>query len=64
VLELSTEQFFAALVLSTILALVVFRHAERHGNQRATAWGIAAFFFGVFATAVYFARFYLRRVNT
>ena len=57
----STPQFVFALVVSTLLALLVFGHAERHGSRHATAWGVAAFFFGVFAAAVYFGRYYLRR---
>ena len=60
----STGQFVFALVVAVVLSLVVFGHAERHGNRRATAWGVATFFFGVFAAAVYFTRYYLRRVNT
>ncbi|MEX2211135.1 MAG: hypothetical protein WD689_05160 [Gaiellaceae bacterium] len=63
-LELSTERFVFALVLGTILSLLVFRHAEQHGNQRATAWGIATFFFGAFAVALYFWRYFTRRVKT
>jgi hypothetical protein len=50
-----------ALVLATLLSLLVFGHAERHGNRRATAWGVATFFFGLFAVAVYFSRYYTRR---
>jgi hypothetical protein len=60
----STGEFVFALVLAILLSLLVFAHAERQGNQRATAWGIATFFFGVFAAAFYFARYYLRRVKT
>lgn len=56
--------FVFALVLATLLSLLVFGHADRHGNQRATAWGIATFFFGLFAVVVYFTRYYLRRVKT
>jgi hypothetical protein len=47
-----TGEFVFALVVSVLLALLVFGHAERHGNRRATAWGVATFFFG---------RYYLRR---
>ena len=60
-MPLGTAEFVFALVLATVLSLLVFRHAERHGNQRATAWGVVTFFFGVFAVAVYFARYYLRQ---
>ena len=47
--------------MATILSLVVFAHAERHGNQRATAWGVATFFFGFLAVAVYFTRHWTRQ---
>ncbi len=57
----STAQFVFALVVSTLTALLVFWHADRHGNRHATAWGVVAFFFGVLAAAVYFSRYYLRR---
>ena len=63
-MRFSTGEFLFALVLAIVLSLLVFRHAERHGNQRATAWGIATFFFGLLAVAVYFTRYYLRRVKT
>ena len=56
-----TGEFVFALVVATVLSLLVFRHAEGHGNQRATAWGVATFFFGIFAAAVYFARHYMRQ---
>jgi Na+/H+ antiporter NhaD/arsenite permease-like protein len=60
-LPVTTERFVFALVLATVLSLLVFRHAERQGNERATAWGIATFFFGLFAVVVYFTRYYLKR---
>jgi Na+/H+ antiporter NhaD/arsenite permease-like protein len=56
-----TGEFVFALVVATLLSLLVFRHAESHGSQRATAWGVATFFFGIFAVGVYFARYYMRR---
>lgn len=57
----STAQFVFALVVSTLMAVLVFAHADRHGNRHATAWGVAAFFFGVFGAAVYFVRYYVQR---
>ena len=63
-MRFSAAEFAFALVLAIVLSLLVFRHAEQHGNKRATAWGVATFFFGLFAVAVYFGRYYLRRANT
>ncbi len=52
--------FVALLVLWTVSALVVFSHAQRHGNRRATAWGIAAFLASGIVVPLYFLRFWLR----
>ena len=60
-MPVQTGAFVFALVVATVLSLLVFRHAERHGNRRATAWGVATFFFGIFAVGVYFARYYMRQ---
>lgn len=62
-MRVSALEFVFVLVLATILSLAVFSHAERHGNARATAWGIATFFFGLLAVAVYFSRHWARRRN-
>ena len=59
-MPLETGAVVLTLVVATVLSLLVFRHAERHGNQRATMWGVVTFFFGIFAVAVYFARYYTR----
>lgn len=60
-MQLTTGEFVAALLLATAFALLLFRHADRTGNRHATAWGIAGFFFGIFAVAAYFARLWSRR---
>ena len=57
----SPGAFAALVVFWTACALLVFSHAQRHGNRHATAWGIAAFLASVVAVAVYFLRFWLRR---
>ena len=60
-MPVSTGEFLFVLVMATILSLVVFTHAERHGNRRATAWGITTFFFGFLGVAVYFTRHWARQ---
>jgi ABC-type sulfate transport system permease component len=60
-LPVTTGAFVATLVVASVLSLLVFRHAEKHGNRRATAWGVATFFFGFFAVAVYAMRYRLKR---
>jgi hypothetical protein len=49
--------FVFALVVSVALSLLVFSHAQRHGNRHATAWGIVAFLFAALGVLVYFGRF-------
>ena len=53
---------FAALVVFwSACAVLVFAHAQRHGNRRATAWGIAAFLASGIVVPLYFLRYWLRR---
>ena len=56
----SPGEFFLGLVLSTALSLLVFRHAERHGSKRATAWGLGTFLLAALVVPLYFVRFWLR----
>lgn len=57
---LTPAQFFVALALGVGAALLVFRDAEKRGNKRATAWGIAAFLASGVVVPVYFVRVWLR----
>ena len=59
----SPATFIVAVVIDAGLALLVFRHADRHGSRHATAWGIFAFLFAGVAVPVYFARYYLFRTR-
>jgi drug/metabolite transporter (DMT)-like permease len=54
-----TGTFVVGLVVSTCSAIVVFAHAERHGNRHPTAWGVAAFVFALVGVLVYFGRYLL-----
>ena len=56
----SPGQFLFLVAVWTVAALVVFRHADKHGSKRATAWGIAAFLAAGVAVPVYFIRYWLR----
>jgi hypothetical protein len=51
--------FLAGLVLSVAAAMLVFAHADRHGNRHATAWGVFSFLLPA-AALVYFGRVWLR----
>jgi hypothetical protein len=58
--ELSFGQFLVVLVISAAVSMAVFAHAEKHGNRRATAWGIATFLALGIAVPLYFIRYWLR----
>jgi hypothetical protein len=51
--------FIAGLALGVAAAMIVFRHADRHGNRHATAWGVVSFLVPAVAL-VYFGRVWLR----
>jgi hypothetical protein len=55
----SPGAFIAGLVVGVVAAMVVFGHADRHGNRHATAWGVLSFFVPA-AALVYFGRVWLR----
>jgi hypothetical protein len=55
-----TGQFLLLVALWSAAALLVFRDAEKRGNRRATAWGIAAFLASGVVVPVYFVRVWLR----
>ena len=57
---LTPTQFFVTLAIGIAAAVVVFRDAEKRGNRRATAWGIAAFLASGVIVPVYFVRVWLR----
>jgi glycerol uptake facilitator-like aquaporin len=58
--ELSFGQFLLVLVTSAAMSMVVFAHADKHGNRHATAWGIATFLALGVAVPLYFIRYWLR----
>lgn len=58
--EIRPSQFFIGVTLAAIVATLVFVHAERHGNQRAMAWGACAFLFAGLVVPLYFLRHWLR----
>jgi hypothetical protein len=58
--ELSFGQFLVVVALTAGGSMLVFAHAERHGNRHATAWGIATFLALGIALPLYFVRYWLR----
>ena len=56
----SFGEFAVAVAFAAALAMLVFRHADRHGNRHATAWGIFTFLAAGIAIPVYFLRYWTR----
>jgi hypothetical protein len=56
----SFPEFFLAVVIAAVLAMLIFRHADRRGNRHATAWGIFTFLAAGLAIPIYFIRYWLR----
>ncbi len=58
---LSPGEFVFLLIGSTVASLYVFWHADRHGNRRATTWGVVTFLLGPLAALFYFNRYWFLR---
>jgi len=58
--ELTFGQFLVVVALAAAGSMLVFAHAERHGNKHATAWGVATFLALGIALPLYFVRYWLR----
>jgi hypothetical protein len=54
----SPGAFVFLLAVQTAFSVLVFSHATRHGNRRATAWGVVAFLFAAMGAAVYYGHFW------
>jgi hypothetical protein len=52
--------FLIAVVLAAGLAMLLFRHADKHGSRHATAWGIFTFLAVAIAIPLYFLNYWLR----
>jgi hypothetical protein len=55
----SPAQLVIALVVASALSMGTFAHAERHGSEHATAWGVGAFLLAAVVVPVYFVRYWL-----
>ncbi len=53
--------FVIAVAIAAGISMAVFGHASKHGNTRATAWGIGAFLAAGVVVPLYFLRFWLGR---
>jgi hypothetical protein len=56
--QTSFLDFLIAVVLAAGLALLIFRHADKHGSRHATAWGIFTFLAALIAIPLYFLNYW------
>jgi len=61
VYRLSFGEFLIVLAIAAGASMGVFAHADRHGNKRATAWGIATFLALGIALPLYVIRYQIRK---
>ena len=55
----SPVNFVIAVILAAGLAMLIFRHAERHGSRHATAWGLFTFLAALIAIPLYFVNYWI-----
>jgi quinol-cytochrome oxidoreductase complex cytochrome b subunit len=51
--------FVIAVVLAAGLAMLVFRHADRHGSRHATAWGLFTVLAALIAIPLYALNYWI-----
>lgn len=56
--QTSFLDFLIAVVLAAGLAMLIFRHADKHGSRHATAWGIFTFLAVAIAIPLYFLNYW------
>ena len=59
----SPINFVIAVVLAAGLAMLIFRHADRHGSRHPTAWGLFTFLAALIAIPLYFLSYWLRKTR-
>jgi drug/metabolite transporter (DMT)-like permease len=55
----SPVNFAIAVILAAGLAMLIFRHADRHGNRHATAWGVFTFLAALIAIPLYVLNYWM-----
>jgi len=55
----SPANFVIAVILAAGLAMLIFRHADRHGNRHATAWGVFTFLAALIAIPLYLLNYWM-----
>jgi drug/metabolite transporter (DMT)-like permease len=59
----SPVNFAIAVILAAGLAMLIFRHADRHGNRHATAWGVFTFLAALIAIPLYLLNYWIGKRN-
>jgi predicted PurR-regulated permease PerM len=54
-------RFLLAVAISAGFSMLVFWHASRYGNPRATAWAVAAFLLVALVVPLYFFSYWYRQ---
>jgi hypothetical protein len=57
-------EFLIAIAIAAGISMATFAHADRNGNQHATAWGIGAFLAAGVVVPIYVLRVWLRKRAT
>ncbi len=60
----SPVDFVIAVVIAAGLAMLIFRHADKHGSRHATAWGVFTFLAALAAIPLYFLNYWLGKNRT
>ena len=56
--QTSFLDFLIAVVIAAGFAMLIFRHADKHGSRHATAWGLFTFLAALFAIPLYFLNYW------
>jgi uncharacterized membrane-anchored protein len=59
--QTSFLDFLIAVAVAAGLAMLIFRHADKHGSRHATAWGLFTFLAALITIPVYFLNYRLRK---
>lgn len=59
----SPINFVVAVILAAGLAMLIFRHADRHGSRHPTAWGLFTFLAALIAIPLYFLNYWLGKTR-
>jgi drug/metabolite transporter (DMT)-like permease len=51
--------FLFAVLIAAGLAMLIFRHADKHGSRHATAWGLFTFLAALIAIPLYILNYWL-----